>query len=306
MLVRIAKRLKRLVAERISRFKNIACHKKQLTSPGSVAALVGQVDEHWRARIDDVVSCPDNNLIPRCDEAGRLEGCIITMHNGVKVHAGGYYGAGILNMLMENGGVHEPQEERIFEEVVRTLPKHCCMLELGSYWGFYSLSLLQQRPRAKCYLVEPDRLNMVSGKLNFRLNGRKAHFTEAAIGAEPDKQRHILMVDAFCDNHSISHLDILHADIQGHEAAMLEGARDMLLRQAVDYVFISSHSNELHRLCCKKLRDFGYRIVVQADLGETFSYDGLIVAANKAATYQPLIDISRRSAAKDEVAARAG
>ena len=306
MLVRIAKRLKRLVAERVSRFKKIARHKKQLTSPGSIAALVGQVDEHWRPRINDVVACPDNNFIPRCDEAGRLEGSIITMHNGVKVHAGGYYGAGIHNMLMENEGVHEPQEERIFEEVIRTLPENCYMLEIGSYWGFYSLSLLQQQPKARCYLIEPDDLNMVSGKLNFRLNGRKAHFTRAAIGAEPDKRRGILTVDAFCRSHGVRHLDILHADIQGHEAAMLEGARDMLLGQAVDYVFISSHSNELHRLCCKKLRDFGYRIVTQADLDETFSYDGLIVAAKRSTTYQPLIDISRRSAGKARMAASVG
>ena len=304
MLGRIAKRLKRLVSDRISRFKKIALHKKQLTSPGSIASLVGQVDEHWRARIDDVVSCPDNIHIPRCDEAGRLEGSIITMHNGVKVHAGGYYGAGILNMLMESGGVHEPQEERIFEEVIRTLPENCSMLELGSYWGFYSLSLLHQRPRARCFLIEPDEVNMVSGKLNFRLNGRKAHFTLAGIGAEPSRQRRILTVDAFCKTRGILHLDILHADIQGHEAAMLEGARDMLLREMVDYVFISSHSNELHRLCCEKLRDFGYRIVTQANLDETFSYDGLIVAAKQSAIYQPLFDISRRSVADNGMAAR--
>jgi hypothetical protein len=294
MLAKIAKRLKRLVSERISRFTRLATHKKQLTSPRSIAALVGQVDEHWRARIDDVVSCPDNTLIPRCDEAGRLEGSIITMHNGVKVHAGGYYGAGILNMLMENRGVHEPQEERVFEEIIRTLPSDCCMLELGSYWGFYSLSLLRVRPQAKCYLVEPDPFNMLSGKLNFRLNKRKAVFRESLIGEKPSKNPRTSTVDSLCEEFGIEHLDILHADIQGYELSMLKGAQSMLEKNAIDFVFISTHSQELHADCSESLVDGGYRILCAADLEATFSYDGLIVAASEKMRQQPGIEISNR------------
>ena len=33
--------------------------------------------------------------------------------NGVKVYANSYYGSGMLNLLIKNKGVHEPQEEEI-------------------------------------------------------------------------------------------------------------------------------------------------------------------------------------------------
>ena len=42
-------------------------------------------------------------------------------------------------MLLENKGVHEPQEEKAFLEVLNYVEKGSTMIELGSYWGFYSL-----------------------------------------------------------------------------------------------------------------------------------------------------------------------
>ena len=76
-------------------------------------------------------------------------------------------------------GVHEPQKELVFAQVIETLPERPVMLELGAYWGFYSLSLLQERPAADCHLVEPDSENLSCGRLNFRLNRRQDCFTKA-------------------------------------------------------------------------------------------------------------------------------
>jgi len=286
--------LRRMLPQRLERWRALSTHKKMLTSSLEVRAAIGKEDEHWRKRIDDVKASPDNAWIPRCADAGQLDGYAITMHNGVKVCAGGYYGVGILNMLTENKGVHEPQEERVFEDIIRTLPSACCMLELGSYWGFYSLSLLQVRPKAKCYLVEPDPFNMLSGKLNFRLNKRKAVFRESLVGDRPSTNPRTSTVDSLCEEFGIKHLNILHSDIQGHELSMLKGAHSMLERNAIDFVFISTHSQDLHADCSKALVDRGYRILCAADLEETFSYDGLIVAASGKMHQQPDIKISKR------------
>ena len=85
-----------------------------------------------RKRIDDVISSPDNAAqFQSVSEAGKLQGYFITMHNGVRVCANGYYGRGIPNMLIENKGVHEPQEERAFEAIIEHLRDDCTMLELG-------------------------------------------------------------------------------------------------------------------------------------------------------------------------------
>ncbi|MFM7447253.1 MAG: FkbM family methyltransferase [Leptolyngbyaceae cyanobacterium] len=256
---------------------------------------VGKVDSDWRIRIDDVVSSPDNAEIPRCHNAGEMDGYTITMHNGVRVSANGYYGDGFLNMLIENRGVHEPQEERVFEAIIQLLPEDCSMLELGAYWAFYSLSLLQQRPNAKCYLVEPDPVNLLSGKINFRLNNRQGYFKQAGVDCKPRKNPKMISIDSFCREHRIEHLNILHADIQGCELAMLDGAREMLSEGKVDFVFISTHSNSLHTDCLERLISLGYMILAEVDLDETFSVDGLIVAKYHSLDQPKPIKISRKS-----------
>ena len=85
-----------------------------------------------------MIACPDNQFIPRVPDAGKLEGGQVVMHNGIKVGGMGYYGAGILNMLIENRGVHEPQEE------ARSPP--CCrtFLEAArcSSWGVLGVLFL--------------------------------------------------------------------------------------------------------------------------------------------------------------------
>jgi hypothetical protein len=43
------------------------------------------------------------------------------MHNGIEAGALGYCGADVLTMLLENMGVHEPQEERVFGGVLNYL-----------------------------------------------------------------------------------------------------------------------------------------------------------------------------------------
>lgn len=266
-----------------------------LMSSARASASLGKIDPEWRQRIDDVLASPDNKQIPRCPDAGTLEGYAVTMHNGVRVCANGYYGEGILNMLVENRGVHEPQEERVFEEVIRLLPEDCTMLELGSYWAFYSLSLLQQRPNARCFMVEPEFANLVSGQLNFVLNKRSGHFIHAAVGAKPSKEPKVITVDTFCRQHGIEHLDILHSDIQGHELEMLDGARHMLSEGRVAYVFISTHSNDLHTECLRRLTSVGYTIMANADLDRTYSADGIIFAKHHAITNPLSIGMSLKS-----------
>ena len=275
---------------------NRARMKRVLTSARLAREAVGQVDGKWRSRIDEVISAPDNAAIHRVPEAGTLHGHVITMHNGVRVCANGYYGSGILNMLIENKGVHEPQEERAFEAIIGHLPKECTMLELGAYWGFYSLSLLQQRPTAKCFLVEPDPINLLSGELNFSLNGRSGCFLQAGVGRTPQVEPKTVSVDSFCSEYRINHLDILHADIQGSELDMLEGAQRMLSSGRVDFIFISTHSNTLHADCMAKLEAVGYVILADANLDSTFSHDGLIVAKHSRIGEPSTVLITRRKA----------
>ncbi len=251
---------------------------KYFQSSDKAKKAIGHVNSHWKKRILDVISSPDNAFLKRVPDAGKLEKYHITMHNGVKICANGYYGSGMLNMLIENKGVHEPQEERVFEEVIKYLPKECTMLELGAYWGFYSLSLLKKHPQATCFLVEPDPANLKSGKLNFKLNQCKGHFLKAMVDRLPQRKPRTISVDEFCKTKKIKQLNILHADIQGFEFSMLLGARNMLSQNRIDYLFISTHTDILHIDCLKYIKSKGYNIIASANMNESFSHDGLIVA----------------------------
>jgi hypothetical protein len=186
-----------------------------------------------------------------------------------------------MNMLVENRGVHEPQEERAFGDVLRHLPAGGVMLELGAYWGFYSLWFARQVAAAKCYLLEPHPTNIRSGRINFQLNNSTATFDQAYAGASDAATSDgipIVTVDAHCRRRGITRLAILHADIQGAEADMLRGAETMLAEHKIDFLFISTHSNELHAECIEILQSHGYAVLASADLDETYSVDGLIVA----------------------------
>ena len=268
--------LQRLVDNAVGRWKS----RKFVNSRRALRSL-GNVDAHWRERIDDALACPDNASIPRVPEAGQLVDGVLTMHNGIQVGGLGYYGAGIMNMLIDNCGVHEPQEERAFGEVLKQVPPGSVMLELGAYWAFYSLWFAQEITDADCYLLEPHPTNIRSGQINFQLNQRTATFNQAYVGAVDSAAEDgidVVTVDSHCQHRGIDRLAVLHSDIQGAEADMLRGAGRMLAAGDIDFLFISTHSNELHAECIRILQSHGYSILASADLEQTYSVDGLIVA----------------------------
>ena len=57
--------------------------------------------------------------LPRVADAGRLSGGVQLMHNGLRVVEGSYYRWRGTRMFAATGGVHEPQEERVFAEVLK-------------------------------------------------------------------------------------------------------------------------------------------------------------------------------------------
>jgi hypothetical protein len=235
----------------------------------------------WISRIEDVVRCPDATRIPRVPGAGKICGRYQIMHNGLKVVKDGYYAYPITRMLLLTGGVHEPQEEYAFGEVLRHMPAGAVMIELGAYWGFYSMWFNQQVPEARNFLVEPEPLNLEYGRRNFRANRMTGSFHRGYVGrvsgVAPDRAA-IICVDGFAAANKIDFIDMLHADIQGFEMQMLEGADRMLREKKIGYCFISTHNEELHEQCMRRLADKGYRIVAEASPAHSYSVDGLIVA----------------------------
>lgn len=226
-------------------------------------------------RFRDIISDPNNVHIPRHALAGTIVDGALVMHNGVRVKLAGYYNR-FSDVLLMNDGVHEPQEERVFMEVLKYIPQGGVMLELGSYWAFYSLWFYTSIPDAMCYMVEPDQKRLEVGRYNFKINNAKGIFTKATVGKGG------ITIDDFLKENELSVLDILHADIQGSELAMLQGAKSSLDAGKIKYLFLSTHSQDIHNKCRQLLEESGYEILASADFEkETFCYDGILVAKHR-------------------------
>ncbi len=251
---------------------------------------------HWQNRIEVVKASPENQKMTHVEGAGKVFPDHQLLHNGIKITLGSYYDYGNTHLLRDNHGVHEPQEEYAFGEVLPFIPAGGTMMELGSYWAFYSMWFARNVEGARCTMIEPDPHKMNFGKLNFKLNHLSGIFDLGFISDQSDVNHSIPIysVDYLMKKHRTPHLNILHSDIQGFEFKMLEGCKEALRSEAIDYFFISTHSNELHQDCIDKLISHGYHIVCNANLDESYSMDGLIVAKRKDAVGPERIEISKR------------
>jgi len=235
----------------------------------------------WSQRVAVAVECPDNRRIPRVPEAGQRTGKWIAMHNGIQVAAGGYYGSHADELFRLNRGVHEPQEEYLFGEVIKQLPDNSTMFELGAYWGFYSMWFAREISGARCFLVEGDPANTEVGRENFERNKLSGTFYTAFLGSDDlpeNKPVPRCSVDGLMCKYNLESLTMLHADIQGHELAMLEGASSTLASRKVAVLFISTHSDELHYKCKEFLESKGYLVPWSIDCIDSYSLDGVLVA----------------------------
>jgi FkbM family methyltransferase len=245
--------------------------------------------------------CPDCAAIPKVANAGQ----IVTesgkrlqiMHNGIKVVAGGYHGDWMAEIITRLSGHHEPQEERVFHEVLKHVPPQATMIELGGFWSYYTLWFLHQHSAMRrAIVVEPDPHHLEIGKANARLNGRQIEFLQANVGpegiAEHDFQAEAsgqiripqVSVPQILDEHGIPRLDLLHCDIQGTETGVLRSCMEILSGGRIRFCIVSTHVHHIsgdpltHQRCLALLRGAGGQILAEYDAYESFSGDGLIAA----------------------------
>jgi FkbM family methyltransferase len=228
------------------------------------------------------------------------------MHNGIKINLGSYHGQWMTELIKRLRGCHEPQEEKIFYEVLNEMPEGGVMLELGSYWAYYSLWFHLAVDRAENHMIEPNPTNIEMGKKNFAINNMEGVFTNAFIGAQSKPEAPftdwngttvslpMVCVDDYLEQHDIRYLHILHADVQGAELDMLYGCERTIARNGIGFIFISTHDDK-HNICLDFLRERNFRIIAEHTIEESYSADGLIVACSAAQPHPVAVRISKRT-----------
>jgi len=252
-------------------------------------------------RIEITALCHDADVLPRVANAGAVvrqeDGTDVQiMHNGIRVLAGGYYGAWMQDLITRCKGVHEPQEEVVFAEIMKHLTDGATMVELGGYWSYYSIWFLTEGRGRRAIVVEPDVAHMDVGRANARLNACNPQFVGAFAGGHSsppllfntEKSGEVVLprvsVPDLMASHSINHLDVLHCDAQGAELDVLEGCLELATTGRLGWVVVSTHASQIsgdpltHQRCLAVLAKSGANILVEHDVHESFSGDGLIVA----------------------------
>lgn len=241
-------------------------------------------------RVLRTIHADDTDYIPKEPNAGKIfekDGIRYQlMHNGVKVIEHGYYGSWMSDIIYALRGHHEPQEEKAFYEILHYIAPNSTMIELGAYWGYYSLWFSKAIPGAENWLVEPEPANLQLGIKNFSLNEAKGHFYLGFVQLHPEdsllfKHSQRIGIDAFMVENNLDHVHLLHSDIQGAEYEMLLSSQNALKNHKIDYLFISTHSPEIHDACRRLILKYDYLILCEHDMNESCSVDGLIVARRK-------------------------
>lgn len=264
-------------------------HRLSRPSPEPAAAERPKAD--WRdflGRFREVVSDPNNQRIRRVPLAGFLlrdastDSPFVVMHNGLRVPLDSYYGE-FGRILVINRGVHEPQEEFIFSRVLEAVTPGESMVELGAYWAFYSAWLKSRHPASRVYMVEPEATHLECGRRTFALNGLEGRFILDGIRPGGLRVGDLLRVEG------IDRLGILHADIQGSEEHLLRSEEAFFAEHRARFVFVSTHSQQLHLDCRGILEGHGYRVIGSADFErETFCLDGVLVCAAPDVDFEPI------------------
>lgn len=256
------------------------------------------------SRVILTISCPDADMIPSDPHAGEIVRCgddvCQIMHNGIKVVKNCYYGQSnnwMTDIISGLRGLHEPQEEKVFHEVLKYIPSQGVMLELGSYWAYYSLWFASTVKEAKNYLIEPCMSKLLIGKKNFDLNKYPGHFLQGYVGVSQDKKSYrtgeSIVIDTFLEREHIDHLHLLHSDIQGAEFFMLQSCVASIQNGKIDFFFISTHGEKIHAQCMQFFLQHDLEIIAEHTPSESYSCDGLIVAQRKGVRGPGKVTISK-------------
>jgi len=246
----------------------------------------------FEERVKTTISCQDCLYIPKVKNAGSIvDDKYQIMHNGVKVIKGGYHGQWMEKIIKELKGHHEPQEEKAFHEVLKTIPNNATMIELGSNWSYYSMWFNSQIENSKNIMIEPNEKKLDLGKENFQANNMSGIFIHACVGKHSQKKHEFVdwdgkrsnikkvCIDDIIDEYDLSKVDILHSDIQGAEYNMLLGSMEAIKKKKIKYFFISTHGDNVHNNCTQLLTENNYKIICSHTVRESYSADGLIVAS---------------------------
>ena len=273
-------------------------------------------------RIRQTVACRDTDVLPKVPNAGGLverDGVRLQiMHNGLVVEAGCYYGPMMTAIIADLHGHHEPQEEVVFDTMIRRLADSSdaepVIVEFGSFWAYYTMWFCRALPHARGVCLEPDPVYLSVGRRNAELNGlsERISFLAGAVGEFPGTELEFRTestgasvtvgqfdLESLCTETGVTGVSLAMVDIQGFESVLLPRAADLLRSGFVRFLLVSTHHQLIsgNFLTHQETRDLlvglGAHIIAEHAIGESCSGDGLIAVSFDPADTDLHVDVSR-------------
>lgn len=129
-------------------------------------------------------------------------------------------------------------------------------LDVGANQGCYSEEILRLNPKSRVISFEPNKslIPIIRSRgikevypyainrddSNLVININKSDSSQSSIFRKNShtipKKVPGMSLDSFCNKNRISHISFIKIDTEGNELAVLQGAKQMLKKQAIDYI----------------------------------------------------------------------
>lgn len=142
--------------------------------------------------------------------------------------------------------------------------------DIGANWGQTTKKMSNNYSNAKIYAFEPSKKCFESLKASFKNNNISLHnlvvgsscsqleFNEyswsalnsllkRAYGSAKILETYlveVVMVDVFCEDNSVSYINVLKTDTEGYELNVLKGASEMMRQNKIQLVYVEIFFNE--------------------------------------------------------------
>ena len=200
----------------------------------------------------------------------------------------------ILGLHLMSDGLHEPQMCKLFEAVLRPGDQ---VIDVGGNEGYFSVFAAALVQDGQVHCVEPQTRLQPILRENVRVNGAHAivvhqlalsdvasevdlylrpstntgassFYRHWKLGSEHERVR-TLRLDDFFEHNKLEQVRLLKVDCEGAEYQVIEGAKEVLARQVIEFIALEYHPSICGTEKCQHIHEMltasGYTLTKAGD-----------------------------------------
>ena len=171
-----------------------------------------------------------------------------------------------------------------FEQIIENIKtEQPIMIELGCFWALWSIIFRKKFPNGKTIILEGDKNKLDVGISNLNKNNidilKYYHNTISRDFSDSSFNPKVndIGLDKIIIENNITHIDLLHADIQGSEIRLIDDIIILLSSRKISNIIIATHSTEIHNTILDKLSSINLELTINDIKYSHKKHDGEII-----------------------------